>query len=167
MGPDESREVDGSREQGALGGQTALVRQMERAWQLPKEPPGSQVPIIGPVVSFFWRAWTRCTTGWKVEHLVEQQNQYNKLVLELAREVGQVQIGLVDRDRRVEQGFSDRDRRIQARFEMLDQLIDQQADLIADRGMGISSLAAGVSRLSMRVEELERLVQEAAEDEPA
>jgi hypothetical protein len=140
---------------------------MEEAWRLEVEPSTSEVPVVGPVISLLRRAWVRVTSRWYVKRLVEQQNRYNVLLLELARQVAEIQIGLTDRDRRIEEGFRDRDRRIQARFEMLDQLIDQQADLIADRGMGISSLAAGISRLSLRVEELERIVREATVDDAA
>jgi hypothetical protein len=108
--------------------------------------------------------------------LQEQQNRFNWLVLELARQVAEiqagmedrdrrVQAGMEDRDRRVQAGMEDRDRRIQARFEMLDQLIGQQADLIADRGLSIAGLAEGVSRLGMRVEGLEERIEESAQND--
>jgi hypothetical protein len=62
----------------------------------------------------------------------------------------------LDLDLRVQQGFEERDRRIQARFEMIDHLIAQQADLIADRGLSIAALAEGMAHLNEQVIALQR-----------
>ncbi|MGD8967673.1 MAG: hypothetical protein PVI07_09215 [Anaerolineae bacterium] len=142
-----------------------LFTRMEDAWQVVERPFTSDVPIIGPLIVFVRERWNRVAAKWYVLKLQEQQNRFNWLVLELARQVAEIQAGMEDRDRRVQAGMEDRDRRIQARFEMLDQLIGQQADLIADRGLSIAGLAEGVSRLGMRVEGLEERIEESAQND--
>jgi hypothetical protein len=153
-----------------------LLTRMELAWQVVERPFTSDIPIIGPLIAFVRERWNRVAAKWYVLKLQEQQNRFNWLVLELARQVAEiqagmedrdrrVQAGMEDRDRRVQAGMEDRDRRIQARFEMLDQLIGQQADLIADRGLSIAGLAEGVSRLGMRVEGLEERIEESAQND--
>jgi archaellum component FlaC len=139
---------------------------MEDAWQVVERPFTSDVPIIGPLIVFVRERWNRFAAKWYVLKVQEQQNRFNWLILELAHQVADIRAGMEDRDRRVQAGMEDRDRRIQARFEMLDQLIEQQADLIADRGLSISGLAEAVSRLSMRVEELEERIEESAQNDP-
>jgi hypothetical protein len=131
-----------------------LLTRMELAWQVVERPFTSDIPIIGPLIAFVRERWNRVAAKWYVLKLQEQQNRFNWLVLELARQVAEIQAGMEDRDRR-----------IQARFEMLDQLIGQQADLIADRGLSIAGLAEGVSRLGMRVEGLEERIEESAQND--
>jgi uncharacterized coiled-coil protein SlyX len=130
--------------------ETELVTRMERAWQVTERPFTSQVPILGPLIVFVREQWNRIATRWYVLGLLEQQNRYNQLILELAHQVADIR-----------EGIEDRDQRIQARFEMLDQLIAQQADLISDRGLSIAALAEGASHLSARVEDLVERVEAA------
>jgi hypothetical protein len=132
-----------------------LLTRMKDGWQVVERPFTSDVPLIGPLIVFVRERWNRVAARWYVRKLLDQQNQFNWLVVELMHQVVDIQVGMEDRDHRIE-----------ARFEMLDQLIAQQADLIADRGLSISSLAEGVSRLKMQVKELERRIQESAQDDP-
>jgi hypothetical protein len=159
----DSAAADGG--QAGMSDHEDLFTRMEDAWQVVERPFTSDVPIIGPLIVFVRERWNRVAAKWYVLKLQEQQNRFNWLVLELARQVAEIQAGMEDRDRRVQAGMEDRDRRIQARFEMLDQLIGQQADLIADRGLSIAGLAEGVSRLGMRVEGLEERIEESAQND--
>ena len=158
-----------------------LLTRMGDAWQVTERPFTSKVPVLGPLIVFIRERWNRVATKWYMRGLLEQQNRFNELVLELARRVSdiqagiedrdrRIQVGLGDRDRRIQAGLGDRDRRIQAHFEMLNQLITQQADLVSDRGLSIAALAESVSRLSVHVADLEELVEttlpEAMEEEP-
>jgi len=128
-----------------------LITRMEQAWQVTERPFVSRFPVLGPLIAWFRERWNRVSTRWYVLALLEQQNHFNRLLVELAHQVHAIQRSMLDLDLRIQQGFEERDRRIQARFEMTDHLIAQQADLIADRGLSIATLAEGMARLNEQV----------------
>jgi hypothetical protein len=111
-----------------------LITRMEQAWQVTERPFVSKFPVLGPLIAWFRERWNRVSTRWYVLALLEQQNHFNRLLLELAYQVHAIQRNML----------------------MIDHLIAQQADLIADRGLSIAALAEGMAHLNEQVIALQR-----------
>lgn len=122
-----------------------LITRLEQAWQVTEQPFKSTFPVLGPLIAWFRERCNRISTRWYVLKLLEQQNQFNRLLVELAYQVNAIQGQL-----------SEVQASVQTRFEMMDHLMAQQADLVTDRGLSIAALAEGMARLSEQVLALKR-----------
>ena len=118
MGP-ESDETLAEKNPPVVSAEVDLLTRMKRSWRVSERPFTSNVPVVGPLIVFIRERWNRVAARWYVLKLLQQQNRFNSMVVEMAE--------------------------IQAR----------QGDLICDRGLSISALAEGLSRLNARVAELE------------
>jgi hypothetical protein len=59
-------------------------RDMERLIdksQVQEQPFSSTAPIIGPLIAWIRQAWNNISTTWYVRSLVQQQNEFNTLVV--------------------------------------------------------------------------------------
>ncbi|GAB4153450.1 MAG: hypothetical protein Fur0021_19260 [Candidatus Promineifilaceae bacterium] len=64
--------------------------------QLQPQPFQSRVPVVGPVIAWFRTAWNNVAARWYVQAVVEQQNQFNLLVVEQLRTM---EARLIEQDR--------------------------------------------------------------------
>lgn len=64
--------------------------------QLQPQPFRSRAPVVGPVIAWFRTAWNNIAARWYVQAVVEQQNQFNLLVVEQLRTM---EARLIEQDR--------------------------------------------------------------------
>lgn len=54
--------------------------------QVQEQPFSSETAVIGGLMARFREAWNSISTKWYVRPLLQQQNEFNRLVVELVRE---------------------------------------------------------------------------------
>jgi uncharacterized coiled-coil protein SlyX len=59
-----------------------LGRQLTEKWQVVERPFTSHAPLVGPLIVRLRRLWNDVSTTWYVRPLVQQQNEYNHLLLQ-------------------------------------------------------------------------------------
>jgi hypothetical protein len=64
--------------------------------QIKERPFTSQVPLLGGVIAWFRDTWNSVSTKWYVRPLVQQQNEYNRL---LAQWIQDYDTRLIEQDR--------------------------------------------------------------------
>lgn len=60
----------------------AAEQSKSNRWELKEKPFTSSVPVIGSLIVGIRNAWNSVATKWYVRPIVEQQNQYNRLLAE-------------------------------------------------------------------------------------
>ena len=120
----------------ALGDRTRLISK-ERAsmlrarWGLAEPAFVSNAPLVGPAIVGFRRVWNWMSTKWYVRPLVQQQNEFNELVVE---SLGAVESSAVDSERAVVQLSRDvallesQLRRIEKRLAEMQRLLESNHD---------------------------------------
>ena len=73
-------------------------------WEVQEIPFTSSVPIFGPIVVFVRNSWNSVATKWYVRRIVQQQNQYNRLLADL---VEHCYTQLVEEDRETSEVIHD------------------------------------------------------------
>jgi hypothetical protein len=63
-------------------GPSALAR-LSAAAVLEERPFASATPLIGPLIARFRSAWNDVASRWYLRHLMEQQNAFNRLAVEM------------------------------------------------------------------------------------
>lgn len=63
-----------------------LVTQAYQQAEVTPQPFRSETPIIGPLIVWFRRLWNQVATRWFVLPMVEQQNAYNRTLLQALEE---------------------------------------------------------------------------------
>lgn len=67
-----------------------LSQQLAAKWQVTERPFTSNAPLIGPLIVRLRRLWNTVSTTWYVRPLVQQQNEYNHLLLQSSRQMAEV-----------------------------------------------------------------------------
>lgn len=57
------------------------LHQLSEAGRLRERPFASTVPLIGPIIARFRTAWNNVASRWYVDHLMAQQNNFNKMAV--------------------------------------------------------------------------------------
>ncbi|MCI0644014.1 MAG: glycosyltransferase family 2 protein [Chloroflexi bacterium] len=58
-----------------------LLPELEQNWQVQEQPFTSHVPLLGPAIARLRELWNSVSTKWYVRHLLQQQNEFNALVV--------------------------------------------------------------------------------------
>jgi hypothetical protein len=70
----------------ALSGTTSsppiYLDNLGKKWRIRERPFTSDFPLIGPLISRFREFWNNVATKWYVRHLLQQQNEFNMLILQ-------------------------------------------------------------------------------------
>lgn len=67
-----------------------LSQQLAAKWQVAERPFTSNAPLIGPLIARLRHLWNDVSTTWYVRPLVQQQNEYNHLLLRCIHQLAQV-----------------------------------------------------------------------------
>ncbi len=62
------------------------VGRLDAVAVLQERPFTSEVPLLGPLIAWFRAAWNNIASRWYVAHYVAQQNEFNRLAVELVAE---------------------------------------------------------------------------------
>jgi hypothetical protein len=77
-----------------------LIAKLEAKQTVREQPFRSDKPIIGPLIAWFRTMWNSVATRWYVLPLVQQQNEFNALVVAYVRDtLEEMDQRLVDLDR--------------------------------------------------------------------
>jgi GT2 family glycosyltransferase/chaperonin cofactor prefoldin len=68
-------------------GPPRVVDQLKAKWRVQERPFVSHVPLIGPIIARFREAWNNVSTKWYVRLLLQQQNEFNRLVVQRLQEL--------------------------------------------------------------------------------
>lgn len=101
---------------------------LRQAWEIREHEFRSDVPVIGGLIAAFRRLWNRISTEWYVKPVIQQQTQFNGLVLAM-----------------LEQQAYDRQR-----------LGEVLAEYVGENGREIAELAQELRRLNVALEKLHR-----------
>jgi hypothetical protein len=52
-----------------------------------EQPFSSEIPILGPIIVWFRTMWNSVAAKWYVRPLLEQQNNFNRLIVERVRDI--------------------------------------------------------------------------------
>lgn len=69
---------------------------LQKKSQVVEPPFVSQTPLVGPLIARFRALWNSVSTKWFVRAIVQQQNEFNDLVV---RRVNDLDIRLIEQDR--------------------------------------------------------------------
>lgn len=69
---------------------------LQKKAQVVERPFGSQTPLVGPLIVRFRELWNSVSTKWFVRAIVQQQNEFNDLVV---RRVNDLDVRLIEQDR--------------------------------------------------------------------
>lgn len=61
--------------------------QLKAKWRVQERPFVSHVPLVGPIIARFREAWNSVSTKWYVRLLLQQQNEFNRLVVQRLQEL--------------------------------------------------------------------------------
>ena len=111
---------------------------LEEKWQIQERPFVSHVPLIGPLIARLREAWNRISTKWYVLPLVQQQNEFNWLVMRRFREL----------------------ERLEARFEKVQSLVGELDERVLVEDSEAMELAREVGELTYAVVRLEKRLSE-------
>jgi hypothetical protein len=80
-----------------------LIAELEAKRTIREQPFRSDMPIIGRCIAWFRAAWNSVSTRWYVLPLLQQQNEFNALVVshlrETERQLDEIDRRLIDLDR--------------------------------------------------------------------
>ena len=80
-----------------------LIAELEAKRTIREEPFRSDKPIVGRFIAWFRTAWNSISTRWYVLPLLQQQNEFNALVVshlrETERQLDEIDRRLIDLDR--------------------------------------------------------------------
>lgn len=65
----------------------ANLDRLSEKWQVRERPFSSGVPVIGPLIVWIRQTWNDMSTTWYVRSLLQQQNEFNHLVVQQLRSV--------------------------------------------------------------------------------
>ena len=81
----------------------SLLDQLQAKDQVQEQPFTSDVPILGPLITRFRQAWNNISTTWYVRPLLQQQNEFNHLMVQYIRSLEllneEIDARLIDIDR--------------------------------------------------------------------
>ena len=81
----------------------SLLDQLQAKTQVQEQPFTSDVPILGPLITRFRQAWNNISTTWYVRPLLQQQNEFNHLMVQYIRSLEllneEIDTRLIDIDR--------------------------------------------------------------------
>ena len=109
---------------------TEKWRRLEELQTLRECPFSSKLPVVGPLIAWLRHQWNQIAARWYVLQLVEQQNAFNKALVELLQEH-------VSAERR--------------------RLVDWQQEQL-DLSLAVAEVKYEVGRLRHRIEVLEQVV---------
>ncbi|MGH2537383.1 MAG: hypothetical protein ACRDHL_08325 [Candidatus Promineifilaceae bacterium] len=72
------------------------LARLEERWRVQERPFGWRTPLIGPLLARLRQAWNDVSTTWYVRPLLQQQNEVNRLVLELLQQHERILAAEVD-----------------------------------------------------------------------
>lgn len=68
-------------------GPPRILDYLKEKWHVQERPFVSHTPLIGPLIARFREAWNSVSTRWYVRLLLQQQNEFNWLVVQRLQEV--------------------------------------------------------------------------------
>ena len=69
---------------------------LQKKAQVVERPFVSQTPLVGPIIARFRELWNGVSTKWFVRAIVQQQNEFNDLVV---RRVNDLDVRFIEQDR--------------------------------------------------------------------
>jgi len=68
-------------------GPPRILDQLKAKWHVQEQPFISHTPLIGPLIARFREAWNSVSTRWYVRLILQQQNEFNWLVVQRLQEL--------------------------------------------------------------------------------
>jgi len=63
---------------------------LETRWEVKERPFASHTPLLGPLIARLRRLWNDVATTWYVRPLLQQQNEFNHLLVQYLRRLEEV-----------------------------------------------------------------------------
>jgi len=121
-----------------------LIAELEARQTIRERPFRSDVPIVGPLIAWFRTAWNSVSTRWFVLPLLQQQNEFNALMVAYLR--------------RLERALDERLRMSDERLRTLDERLRTLDERLINLDRDQTSLTRNVAELTYQLIRMNRLL---------
>jgi uncharacterized coiled-coil DUF342 family protein len=112
----------------------SLLEKIQAQWRIEEHPFISHIPLLGPLIARFRQGWNNVATTWYVRPLLQQQNDFNRLLAQHLQEIANL-------------------------YEEIDTYLTQNDRDVTALARQIAELSATMVRLENQLEKLEHRLE--------